>query len=81
MAKNTSINLGDHFQEFIEHQVEIGRFGNASEVMRAGLRLLEEREDKVRALKSAIQAGEESGDFQPFDPDTFIENMQVNHGR
>ncbi|MGE7156993.1 type II toxin-antitoxin system ParD family antitoxin [Methylorubrum rhodesianum] len=81
MTKNTSITLGDHFVGFIEQQVEIGRFGNASEVIRAGLRLLEEHEDKVKALKSAIQAGEESGDFQPFDPDTFIENMQARHGR
>lgn len=81
MTKNTSINLGDHFLEFIKQQVEIGRFGNASEVIRAGLRLLEEHEDKMKALKSAIQAGEESGDFQVLDPDNFIESMQARHGR
>lgn len=62
MAKNTSISLGDHFEEFINEQVVQGRYGSASEVVRASLRLLEEREQKVNALRLALIEGEESGD-------------------
>ena len=52
MARNTSISLGDHFAQFIDRQVEGGRYGSASDVVRAGLRLLEEREAKFDALRS-----------------------------
>ena len=62
MAKNTSITLGDHFEGFITTQIEAGRYGNASEIMRAGLRLLEEHEGKVELLRQALIEGEESGD-------------------
>ena len=48
MSRNTSITLGDHFAEFIDQQVEDGRYSTASEVVRAGLRLLEEQELKPR---------------------------------
>ncbi len=75
MAKTTSFNLGDHFNGFIDQQVSQGRYGSASEVVRAGLRLLEEREEEreatVAALRAAIRVGEDSGDFQPFDFDAF----------
>lgn len=67
MARNTSITLGDHFDGFVREQIESGRYGNASEVMRAGLRLLEEHEAKVRALREALIQGEESGDAGPLD--------------
>lgn len=63
MAKNTSITLGDHFEGFIDRQIESGRFGSASEVIRASLRLLEEREQKIGALRQALIAGEVSGDI------------------
>jgi len=62
MARNTSIKLGDHFDDFITSQVKNGRYGSASEVVRQGLRMLEEHEHKVEALRQAIFEGEESGD-------------------
>lgn len=61
MQKNTSITLGSHFDAFIAQQVETGRFSSASETVRAGLRLLEEHELKLIALRRALQEGEESG--------------------
>jgi len=67
MAKNTSISLGDHFEGFIGEQIRRGRYGSASEVVRASLRLLEEHENKVKALRQALIAGEESGDAGELD--------------
>lgn len=61
MQKNTSITLGPHFERFIARQIAEGRFNSASEAIRAGLRLLEEREIKVAALRKALIEGEESG--------------------
>jgi antitoxin ParD1/3/4 len=72
MAKNTSIIIGDHFGDFIERQVSEGRYGSASDVVRAGLRLLEEREMKIKALRAAIIEGERSGPSKPFDLEEFI---------
>jgi len=61
MAKNTSVSLGDHFEEFIGSQIGSGRYGSASEVVRAGLRLLETTESKLEVLRKALVAGERSG--------------------
>ena len=61
MARNTSITLGDHFDGFIARQVGDGRYGSASEVVRAGLRLLEENETKLELLREALHEGEQSG--------------------
>lgn len=72
MAKNTSVIIGDHFAEFIERQVGEGRYGTASDVVRAGLRLLEEREIRIEALRAAIAEGEESGPPTAFDFDEFL---------
>lgn len=71
MPRNTSVTLGDHFTSFINEQVETGRYGSASEVMRAGLRLLEEHEAKVKALQDALIEGEHSGEPRPFDFEAF----------
>lgn len=79
MAKNTSMLLGDHFAGFIDTQVQSGRYMSASDVVRAGLRLLEEHESKVKALQDALIAGELSGEPQPFDRDGFLKRMHEKH--
>ncbi|MBJ7537635.1 type II toxin-antitoxin system ParD family antitoxin [Marinomonas transparens] len=61
MAKNTSISLGSHFDQFIVQQVAEGRYASASEVIRAGLRKLEDEEQKLKALQGLIQEGIASG--------------------
>lgn len=72
MAKTTSFNLSDHFSGFIDAQLKTGRFGSASEVVREGLRLLEERETRLEALRAALIEGEESGPAGPFDIEEII---------
>jgi antitoxin ParD1/3/4 len=69
MAKNTSFILGEHFDSFVSEQVNSGRYSNATDVIRSGLRLLEEHESKVAALRQALIEGEESGIAGPLDPD------------
>lgn len=61
MPKNTSVTIGTHYEKFISQQVAQGHFGSASEAIRAGLRLLEEREAKLSLLRRALVEGEESG--------------------
>ena len=81
MAKNTSMSLGDHFTDFIDTQVQTGRYGSASDVVRAGLRLLEEHESKVKALQdAALIAGEQSGEPQPFDFEKFKARKRAEFG-
>jgi len=72
MAKNTSFSLGDHFTAFIETEVAKGRYASASEVVRASLRLLEEREARLASLRAALIEGEDSGPSTPFDFEAFI---------
>ena len=77
MGRNTSISLGNHFERFIEHTINDGRFTNASEVIRAGLRLLEEEENRVIALQKAIQEGIDSGIAKDFEPKKFLESLKA----
>ncbi len=77
MGRNTSISLGDHFESFIEHSVNDGRFNNASEVIRAGLRLLEDEENKIIALRKAIDDGIKSGRAVDFDAKKHLEVLKA----
>jgi len=77
MSKNTSITLGNHFEDFVQSRISVGRYKNASEVIRAGLRLLEEEESKVVALKQAIQEGIESGIEEDFNPEQFLQKLKA----
>jgi len=72
MATNTSISLDDHFADFLARQVSTGRYRSSSEVVRAALRLLEDQETRLAALRGALIDGEESGEPEPFDFDAFI---------
>ncbi|MBC8726341.1 type II toxin-antitoxin system ParD family antitoxin [Paraburkholderia sp. 31.1] len=80
MPRNTSVSLGDHFAEFVDAQVLSGRYGSASDVVRAGLRLLESHDMQIRALQEALKAGEDSGTPRPFDSEAFLTRMRTTHG-
>ncbi|MCF6294210.1 MAG: type II toxin-antitoxin system ParD family antitoxin [Flavobacteriaceae bacterium] len=77
MNKNTSISLGTYFDQFVQNRISQGRFKNVSEVIRAGLRLLEEEESKVIALKNAIQKGIDSGIASDFDPKKHLKSLKA----
>lgn len=81
MRKNTSVSLGDYFEDFVENRIAEGRYKNASEVLRAGLRLLEEEEAKITALKGAIQEGINSGIAKNFDPKKHLQSLKANKKR
>lgn len=78
MTKNTSISLGNHFDDFVQGRITTGRFKNASEVVRAGLRLLEEEESKLIALRKAVQEGIDSGISGDFEPTLHLRKMKAN---
>lgn len=77
MNRNTSISLGSYFDNFIQSRISAGRYKNASEVVRAGLRLLEEEENKFIALRAAIQEGIDSGIANDFDPNSHLETLKA----
>ena len=77
MNTSTSVALGNYFEHFVESKISQGRYKNASEVIRAGLRLLEEEESRYLALKSAIQEGFESGIATDFNPKTHLESFKA----
>ncbi|CAG5080490.1 type II toxin-antitoxin system ParD family antitoxin [Parvicella tangerina] len=77
MSKNTSVSLGNYFDQFVQTQVSAGRYKNVSEVIRAGLRLLENEESKVIALKNAIQEGIDSGIAEDFDAENHLTELKA----
>ena len=77
MNRNTSISIGNYFDTFIQSRISAGRYRNASEVVRAGLRLLEEEESKMIALKDAIQEGVNSGIAFDFEPKSHLEKLKA----
>ena len=79
MGKTTSIALGDHFTAFLADQMATGRFGSASEVVRAGLRLLEDQTAKLAELRALLKEGEESEDAAGFDIDVWLAQRRADH--
>ena len=79
MAKNTSVTLGPHYEEFIAQMVASGRYATSSEVIRAGLRMIEDYEQRLEVLRRELQKGEESGLVEDFDFNEFIEKMKRGH--
>jgi len=77
--RNTSIALSDHWVKFAAEMVASGRYGSTSEVVREGLRLVEERQRRIDALDEAIQMGLDSGSAVPFDHDDFIARMHARY--
>ncbi|MBP9079525.1 MAG: type II toxin-antitoxin system ParD family antitoxin [Flavobacteriales bacterium] len=81
MAKNTSILLGDHYEQFVAQQLRSGRFSSASEVIRSALRLFEFEETKRESLIKALKKGERSGFIEDFDRDKFLKGLHRKHAR
>ena len=79
MGRNTSISLGDYFEEFIKDEVKSGRYNSVSEVIRSALRLLEHEEKKERELIKALEKGEQSGFVEDFDPKQNLEELHRQH--
>jgi len=79
MAKNTSILLGDYFDNFISGQVKTGKFSSASEVVRAALRMFEQEETKKSELIKELVKGEKSGFVKDFNRDLFLKNLKEKH--
>ncbi|MCH8556007.1 MAG: type II toxin-antitoxin system ParD family antitoxin [Schleiferiaceae bacterium] len=79
MAKNTSVLLGDYFDDFINQQLKSGRFSSASEVVRTALRMLEHEESKKAELIKELKKGEQSGFVKDFNRDAFLKDLHNKH--
>ena len=79
MGKNTSISLGDYFENFINSEIKSGRYRSVSEVIRTALRLLENEERKLNELRNALIAGEQSGFVEDFDPKEHLKALHQKH--
>jgi antitoxin ParD1/3/4 len=79
MPRNTSVTLGEHFDKFVADKISEGRFQSVSEIVRAGLRKLEEDEAKLAALRHKLQAGEESPVVENFDGEDFLSRLHKKH--
>lgn len=81
MAKNTSILLGDYFDNFINSQVKTGRFSSASEVVRAALRMFEQEETKKEEIIKELKKGEKSGFIKDFNRDSFMNSLHEKYSK
>ena len=81
MNKPLQVTIGEPFLSFVDSEVESGRFGSAEEVVEAGLRLLEEEQEKLEKLRELLIEGENSGEPRYVDRDEFMERMREKHGR
>jgi antitoxin ParD1/3/4 len=81
MPRNTSVTLGEHFDKFVVEKINEGRFQSVSEVVRAGLRKLEEDETKLQALRRKLQDGEVSPIVESFEGDAFLKAMHKKHNK
>jgi antitoxin ParD1/3/4 len=79
MAKNTSILLGDYFDDFINHQVKSGKYSSVSEVVRTALRMFEHEESKKAELIKELEKGEKSGFKKDFERTSFLKNLHQEH--
>ena len=79
MARTVTVSLGPHYEEFIRHNIDAGRYNNASEVVRAALRRLEEDELRLAAIRAALIEGEESGIVEDFDPQGFVKRLNAEY--
>ena len=79
MSRNTSVTLGEHFEEFVNDSIVAGRYQTVSEVVRAGLRKLEDDDRKLEALRGKLSAGERSAKVKDFSADKFLDKMHKKH--
>lgn len=79
MGKNTSVSLGDHFEQFIQNEIKSGRYGSVSEVIRTALRLLESEERKLNELRNALIVGEESGWAEDMSPEEHLKSLHKKY--
>ena len=79
MSRTVTASLGPHYEEFIKNSILCGRYNNASEVVREGLRLLEERERKIEYLRVALQKGVDSGICENFDPEEHLKQLKAKY--
>lgn len=79
MSKNTSISLGNYFEDFVNKKISSGRYSSVSEVVRTGLRLLENEEQKLEKLKGALDEGEKSKKRENFDTQEHLQSLHNKH--
>ena len=79
MGKNTSILLGDYFENFVNEKITSGKFSSVSEVIRNALRLMESEENKTKTLINELKIGEKSGIVKDFDRNENLKRIQAKH--
>lgn len=80
MGRTVTASIGQHYEDFIREIILSGRYNNTSEVIREGLRRLEEDEARLASLKAAIDEGDASPDMDDFDPQAFLQEMKNKRG-